>query len=79
MFNVYLHGSSRKVEVKGRYYVGMEDSQPTNQIASYMYLGTAAWKVGGVYETKLKEGEREGGKLSNEGCSGGKWWGNGGS
>ena len=49
VLNVYFHGSSRQVEVKGRYDVGMEDSQSTNQISPCMNLGTTTGKVGGVY------------------------------
>lgn len=47
-FYVYFHGSCWEVEVKGRYYVRMEDTQSTNQIASYMNLCTATVKICGI-------------------------------
>ena len=48
MLYIDLHGSGREVEVKGRDYVWMNDSESTNQIASHVNLRTPAREVGGV-------------------------------
>ena len=48
MLYIDLHGSGREVEVKGRDYVWMNDSESTNQIASHVDLRTPAREVGGV-------------------------------
>ena len=65
MFYINFHGSCWEIEVKGCYDIRVEDTQSTNQIASYVNLCTATGKICGVWEVR-EGGEGEGEEVEEE-------------